>query len=285
MNPWRKAKQDYEAIKVPKDLDAHVNQAIEQGQSKKGFSMNKGWTLILSSFACFLVMMNLSPVFAQTISDLPWIGNFLRIFTFKHIEMEDELTYINADIPALYDTGNNELERQINTEVYQIITDQIEECKIRAVEDWEAYLKTGGDPEMDRKFDFYADYAIKYDCGSILSFVIKIEKASASVQHLNYYYNLNTETGEFLQLKEIAGDDYIEKINQNIMIQIDQREKENEDNLYFEEDLGFSTIDENQNFYINEQGQLVIVFERYEIAPGYMGEQEFVMPFSINLPQ
>ena len=32
---------------------------------------------------------------------------------------------------------------------------------------------------------------------------------------------------------------------------------------------------EYQNFYINSNGKVVIVFEKYEIAPGYMGIQEF----------
>ena len=41
---------------------------------------------------------------------------------------------------------------------------------------------------------------------------------------------------------------------------------------------GFSGIEnEYQNFYINSEGKVVIVFEKYEIAPGYMGTQEFVI--------
>ena len=33
--------------------------------------------------------------------------------------------------------------------------------------------------------------------------------------------------------------------------------------------------DEYQDFYINSNGKVVIVFEKYKIAPGYMGTQEF----------
>lgn len=32
---------------------------------------------------------------------------------------------------------------------------------------------------------------------------------------------------------------------------------------------------EDNKFYINEAGNLVIVFEKYEVAPGFMGQQEF----------
>ncbi len=34
---------------------------------------------------------------------------------------------------------------------------------------------------------------------------------------------------------------------------------------------------EEQIFYFNAEGNLVIVFDEYEIAPGYMGAQEFVV--------
>lgn len=34
-------------------------------------------------------------------------------------------------------------------------------------------------------------------------------------------------------------------------------------------------ITEEQNFYLDEEGNLVVVFDEYEVAPGYMGAQEF----------
>ncbi len=286
MNPLHRAKQDYEHIQIPHDLDSLVDEAIRQSRRQNRFSMNKGLKLALSGMAGLTMMLNLSPVFAARMQDLPVVGDFFRVLTFRHIETQEERTYINAQIPAITSTGNEEMEKRLNDEIYTIITDQIEECKIRAEENWTAYLETGGDPAEERTFDFYSDYDVMYDSDNILSFVIHIEEASASVEHLNYYYNLDLSTGEALSLKEIAGDDYIEKINQSVRDQIAQREQEDPDNLYFHEDWGaFQTIQEDQNFYINQDAQLVIVFERYDIAPGYMGEQEFVMPFSITLPE
>ncbi len=43
----------------------------------------------------------------------------------------------------------------------------------------------------------------------------------------------------------------------------------------------FQSIDPEQNFYINGSGQLVIVFAEYEVAPGSMGEPEFVIPADV----
>ena len=38
---------------------------------------------------------------------------------------------------------------------------------------------------------------------------------------------------------------------------------------------GFTTVDENTKFYLNEKGNPVVVFAPYEIAPGAFGAQEF----------
>ena len=38
---------------------------------------------------------------------------------------------------------------------------------------------------------------------------------------------------------------------------------------------GFQSVDENTKFYINKDGNPVVCFEKYEVAPGYMGFQEF----------
>ena len=38
---------------------------------------------------------------------------------------------------------------------------------------------------------------------------------------------------------------------------------------------GFTTVSKDTKFYLNEEGNPVIVFDEYEIAPGYMGMPEF----------
>lgn len=288
MNHWKKAKQNYEQIQIPKDLDSFVDHAIAQGRSKKLVAMNKGWAVSLTAFASFLLLMNVSSVFAQTVTNLPLIGSFLRVFTFTHIETSDDIMTMNVNIPALQDTGQPAMERSINFEINDKITQLAEECKIKAQAYWDSYLKSNDNEQADsldkRTFDFYTDYEIKMDQGDTISFVIYVEEASASVEHLNFYYNLNLRTKEALTLEELVGSDYIEKINPIIQAQIEERNKEASDSLYFIEESAFESISANQNFYINDQGQLVIVFERYTIAPGYVGESEFIMPFRIELP-
>ena len=37
----------------------------------------------------------------------------------------------------------------------------------------------------------------------------------------------------------------------------------------------------DESFYFNEEGLLVIAFDEYEVAPGYMGAVEFTIPSSV----
>ncbi|MDO5403757.1 MAG: RsiV family protein, partial [Eubacteriales bacterium] len=42
--------------------------------------------------------------------------------------------------------------------------------------------------------------------------------------------------------------------------------------------LNFEYITEDNNFYIDENYDLVMVFDKYEVAPGYMGLVEIKIP-------
>ena len=39
----------------------------------------------------------------------------------------------------------------------------------------------------------------------------------------------------------------------------------------------FTSIRQDHNFYWNEHNQLVLIFDKYKVAPGFMGTPEFVI--------
>ncbi|WP_349654902.1 RsiV family protein [Neobacillus sp. DY30] len=78
---------------------------------------------------------------------------------------------------------------------------------------------------------------------------------------------------------------YIETISENIKDQMKQQMKEDKTKVYWILDAGvenpidpFENITANHNFYINQDNKLVISFDKYEVAPGYMGVVEFIIP-------
>lgn len=70
-------------------------------------------------------------------------------------------------------------------------------------------------------------------------------------------------------------------MNEAVRAGIAADEAANPEEQYFHDEMipGFESIEEDQDFYINEAGHVVVVFPKYAIAPGYMGEREFeVLP-------
>ncbi len=99
---------------------------------------------------------------------------------------------------------------------------------------------------------------------------------------------LNKHTGSIIELADLFCDeaDYITPISSYILEQM-TLQVENKQGMYYipggiwADDKCFKSISEEQNFYINDKGKLVIVFDEYEVAPGSMGCVEFVIPTSV----
>ena len=281
MKKIRQAKAVYEAIKIPEQLDYIVNKATNNKQNTKEYKM-KYVKYVLSTVSCvfltFVVIVNLSPSFASSISDIPIIGNMAKVFTIEEYKEEDEEKLINAKIPGIENTGNTELEKRINYEIALKMNEVLEEAEDRAAEYKKAIIETGGKEEDYQPINIQIDYKVGYSSDKIVSFVILKSETLASTYTERYFYNIDIETGKNLNLRDLLGNDYKNIIDETIYKEIEERSK-NPDNMYFvEEEMKFSGIkNEYQNFYINTDGKVVIVFEKYEIAPGYMGAQEFVI--------
>ena len=287
MDPMHRAKQDYEKINIPNDLDRLVDESISQGRSlNKKVAMNKGLKIALGSFAGIFMVMLCLPAFASVAEDIPVFGS---IFKSWHIESNETGAYIDASVPFLAEETEEET-AAANEEIYSIIDGHIKELRAKADNTFntEGSMTKEGIPESSivDSYSLYADYEIMYQSEEAVSFVIYVENVDASVEHFNYYYTSDLNTKDEVTLMDLIEQNEIsiDLINTEIKNQIEIKEAADENNLYFHDEDEFTTISEDQSFYINDQSQLVIVFDRYEIAPGYMGEQEFIIPVVVTLP-
>ncbi len=281
MSILKKAKKAYHSIEIPQELDYVVNKAISRSKSHKkniGILWVKRSTATLATtFALFVILLNTNESFAKAMEDVPVIGSIAEVFTVREYKEENDTDLIEAKIPAIKNTGNEELEDRINYEISSKINEVLEEAKQRAEEYKEAVLATGGTMEDYIPTQINIDYKITYQDDNIISFVITKSESAASAYQEQYFYNIDIENGKELNLRDVLGENYKEIVDEEVKKQIKERMEENKDNSYFtEEEGGFSGIeDEYQNFYINENKKVTIVFQKYEIAPGYMGIQNF----------
>lgn len=278
MKKIKESKLIYESIKIPENLEYKVNNALRTNKNKSRFYVNKLVTICSSACLLFILLLNVNPSFANAVNDIPVIGKITSIFTIREYFKEDDTEIINVKEPAII-TNNKDVEEKINNIIANKIKDLEKESELSVDE-----IKKEIDCK-DRRGSIYPkvnvriDYEIKYNQNNILSFVLIKEEGINTTSKDLYTYNFNLETGNEITLEDLLGNNYEEFINKEIENQIEEREAKDKNQLFFNKndniDNYFKGISKNQNFYINENENPVVVFNKYEIAPGYMGIQEF----------
>ncbi|MBD5103425.1 MAG: GHKL domain-containing protein [Ruminococcaceae bacterium] len=86
--------------------------------------------------------------------------------------------------------------------------------------------------------------------------------------------------GKVLELSDLfkEGSDYIGEISAEILEQMKYKNEHEDGSFFIDGDDAFTGIKEDANFYIDSFDRLVIVFDEYEVAPGFMGSPQFFIP-------
>ena len=289
MGRLEKMKERYDEIVIPEELNIRVQQEIMKSQRQQAeknsirqrYRLKKvihGMEAAAAACILFIVALNTSSVFAKEVAQLPIIGGLAQVLTFRSYETEKDAIAVSVEIPTIEmiaeDTGITV--EKINQEIFEQCNQYAKEAVMRAEEYRSAFLETGGTLEEWKKHNIKitVNYEIKQQNNEYLSFVVRGMENWTNAYNKSKYYNLDLSTGKFVTLKDMLGGDYIERVNENIREQISERQKAGE--IFFTaEEGGFTGISEDVKFYINKNNHPVIVFEKYEIAPGASGEIEF----------
>ncbi len=277
---WSRAKAQYEEIPVPQELPFALAGAVREGDRvRKGRSrLKKRVCAALSACACFVLLVNVSPAFAAVLADVPLIGTLARIVTIQQYKVDDRDHLIDVRLPAVENTGHTDLEQRINTEIQQRIQTILDEAEEQARLNREAFVATGGEAEDFIPIIIDVDYTISCQSGHYLSFQVITTQTQATAYQQIFPYTIDLETGRTLTLQDLLGPEYKAVADRAIRAEMARREAADPDNLYFDGTdgiEGFQGIGPDQKFYLNERENPVLLFEKYEIAPGYMGVQEF----------
>ena len=154
----------------------------------------------------------------------------------------------------------------------------LEETKQLWAEYREAYLATGGTEEEweQRQMDVIIEYEIKSQTDTTVSFVVNLFQGSFNAYNELYFYNLDLAEDRDITLEDLLGENWVEICNTAIQKQIDASVDEDGFTYFFPPDQGgFTTVDEDTDFYIGEDGVPVVVFPQYAIAAGAAGAVEF----------
>ena len=73
---WNKAREAYRHTPIPVELEFAVASAVRSGSRRRRRlqAARRGLTGLLAGCACFVLLVNASPTFAQAVSALPVVG-------------------------------------------------------------------------------------------------------------------------------------------------------------------------------------------------------------------
>ena len=227
------------------------------------------------------VLANSSATVAYAMEDIPILGNIVKIVTFRHYESQDNSMQANIKVPEIQVENP---EGQVLEETTEELNRRIAEYTDAIIAQYEADVEAA-DGEGHQSVDL--DYHVITDNDKLFSIRFDQLLVMASGAQLVKIYHVDKTTGEMIDLDGLfqEGADYVTAISENIKIQMKERMEEDEMLAYWlDSDMpewDFKEIRRDATFYVNEANHLVIVFDEYEVGPGYMGSQEFEIPTDV----
>lgn len=230
---------------------------------------------IAASAACFVFIIlfllpNVSVTYAQALEQLPVIGDLVRVVTIRNYYYDDNHWKMDINIPQIESEDSKSVD-YINKDVSELTTALIN----RFYED----LEINGNKGYG---SLNVDYEVVTNTDSWFTLKLTVCQTAASSNTYFKFYHIDKNQGKIVELGDLFNTD---KFSDSLVAEIKKQMQEqmaNDENIsYWINNSGigeeFATVGAGHNFYWNENGDLVIIFDKYEVGPGSMGTPEFVI--------
>ena len=273
MEMW---KEEYDQIPVPQEardkIEAGIMRArLEKKRSDRMKNMKRTGVTAAALVLTFGIAVNASPVVAQAMDGIPVIGSIARVVTIRNYN-ESTDNGMMADISVPQIDGNVAANAEMDAYAKELI----------ARYEKEVVAQLG---QEEGHYALESSYEVVSDNDKYVSIRINTVETMASGAEFVKIFTVDKATGQTVSLKDyLNSPEKLEAVSQNIKDQMAAQMAEDEGKVYFTEGEvgGFTGLTGDENFYLNEAGELVIVFGEYEVAPGYMGTVSFTIPKDVT---
>ena len=298
------ARKRYEEIPIPAELSGRVKAAIVRSEEKRKSQRQRIPTVRIrrkhriwgtcAGMAAALVLvfttaLNTNTAFAEMAAGLPVIGAAARILTFRSYERDEGDWKISVEIPSveMIAKDTNGLDSALNQEISDLCSQYADEAVERAREYKKAFMETGGTEEEWEAHDIniHVGYEIKAQTEAYLSFAVQGTENWSSAYSETKYYNIGLKDNKMVTLADVLGHDYARIADESILRQMENMEEKEGIAFWSKSEGGFTGVTDKTVFYMNEKENPVIVFDKYEIAPGAYGKLEFEIDKTGNMAE
>ena len=273
MEMW---KEEYDQIPVPQEtrdrIEAGIMRArLEKKRSDRMKNMKRTGVTAAALVLTFGIAVNASPVVAQAMDGIPVIGSIARVVTIRNYN-ESTNNGMMADIGVPQIDGNVAANADMDAYAKELISRYEKEVVAQLGQE-------------EGHYALESSYEVVSDNDKYVSIRINTVETMASGAEFVKIFTVDKATGQTVSLKDFLNSpEKLEAVSQNIKDQMAAQMAEDEGKVYFTEGEpgGFTGLTGDENFYLNEAGELVIVFGEYEVAPGYMGTVSFTIPKDVT---
>lgn len=285
MENWKK---EYEDIVIPENMMEKLEQSVERAKRDKKRAKRSSYRKTFGSMAAVLAIVLILPNTSQTaaaaMQQIPLLGDLFRVVTIREYQVDEDrnmadvkVPEVVAEAPADADSGTLAQAK----ETADAINFDIQEETDRLIEEFKTNMEAEGYQ------DLYIDSQVMTDDDRWFSLDLILYQGAGSGYEQHRHYTIDKTTGAQAKLSDFYGDDYVDVISEEVKEQMRSQMAEDENKIYWLDDTevpewNFEKIAEDQDFYVNADGHVVICFDEYEVAPGYMGAVQFVLEDTVG---
>lgn len=257
-------------IKIIDETLSNLEEIKEPVKDKTAFKITLKIVVALVLLS-FIILPNVSQEISYAMQEIPVVGNIVKAVTIRRYFEKEGKSELDMEIPNIESTADNKSSEQVN--------DDIEKFTQRIIDSYNEEKQEGNNLLIKVESEVLKNDTDWFTLRMRTSEV----RAGSNITHK--FYHIDKKKDKIVQLSDLFENENFKKaISEEIKKQMLLRMEQDENVVFWVnneiEEWNFKEIKEDQNFYYAENGNIIIVFDKYEVAPGAMGIQEF----EINKP-
>lgn len=273
----KKAKEKQPEAKAFAEKSYQNRENRDYGKKQRGvvFMMKRVGMSAAAAMIAIVVLANSSASVALAMEKIPVLGSIAKVVTFR--DYTDKSNHFEADIsiPKLEGENGSEVEANKN----------IEEYANQLIAQYEADLQASSG---EGNYSLTSSYDVAFENEKYVCIRIHSTMVMASGTEFVKVFTVDKETGKTVSLAELVKNKsgLLDKISDTIKEQMEEQMAADDSVTYFYHsevpELDFQGLSGEESYYFNANGELVISFDEYEVAPGYMGAVSFTIPKEVT---
>lgn len=271
-----------EPIPVPEEVNTATQRLLEALPDPPPRAARPLLPRLAALAACLALLLvgvlpNLSPSYARAAGEIPLLGRLVQVLTIRNYFYSDGSHELDVQIPEIHDPDHPLPNDLINRDV-----DELTQTVIRR---FYAELEEAGGRGHG---SLQVDYQVLTNTEDWFTLKLTLHETAAGSHTAFRFYHIDRRAGRYVTFGDLFDEgDYL-PLQASILSQMEAHMARDETAAYWTEHTDDGSpvtwLHPEQNFYFDGSGRLVIVYDAYQVAPGYMGCPEFTLPAELYRP-